>query len=225
MKAKRHIRDEREANRINWIQYAVRKSKEVKSSPAPVSTSVSAPASTSESAAAHHSAHSESVSGKTPASVFYPMLEDAEGYRLLMDSLRNVNARAEKLKDIPQEERKDNQPWHIPCINIKDDMPTTDIAVRRFLSSMTEFRKTGVRVFKVIHGHGSTGLGGKIRVAVREELAVLKSRKRIADYIIGEDFDPTNPVTRRLLGSSSRYAKDYDYGQMNPGMVIVILKL
>jgi len=42
------------------------------------------------------------------------------------------------------------------------------------------------KVIKIIHGYGSSGKGGKIKTAFREECEKLKSRKITKDYIPGE---------------------------------------
>ena len=52
-------------------------------------------------------------------------------------------------------------------VNIKYDMPTADLAVRRATYAIENGRTLGASAVKLIHGYGSSGKGGKIRLEVR----------------------------------------------------------
>lgn len=73
-------------------------------------------------------------------------------------------------------------------VNIKYDMPTADLAVRRTTYAIENGRTLGASAVKLIHGYGSTGKGGKIRLEVRAYLERQKARGQIRDYIPGERF-------------------------------------
>ena len=73
-------------------------------------------------------------------------------------------------------------------VNIKYDMPTADQAVKRTTYEIENARRTGISCVKIVHGYGSHGKGGKIRVEVRAYLERMKRQKRISDYIPGERF-------------------------------------
>ena len=45
-------------------------------------------------------------------------------------------------------------------VNLKYDMPTVDTALRRMEIELSAARHTGQKLFKFIHGYGSTGTGG-----------------------------------------------------------------
>lgn len=45
-------------------------------------------------------------------------------------------------------------------VNIKYDMPTADLAVRRTTYAIENGRTLGASAVKLIHGYGSTGKGG-----------------------------------------------------------------
>ena len=70
-------------------------------------------------------------------------------------------------------------------VNIKYDMPTADLAVRRATYAIENGRTLGASAVKLIHGYGSSGKGGKIRVEVRAYLERPKARGKIRDYIPG----------------------------------------
>ena len=102
-------------------------------------------------------------------------------------------------------------------------MPLVEEALDRMNIGLQEMRVSRVKAVKLIHGYGSTGRGGKILVGVRDELAAMKRRKQIKDYIPGEDFGPTDPATRKLADQNTAVTRDPDYGRMNHGITVVVL--
>ena len=73
-------------------------------------------------------------------------------------------------------------------VNLKYDMPTADLAVRRATWAIQNARTTGAGALKLIHGYGSHGVGGRIRVEVRAYLERQRSRGLVRDVIPGERF-------------------------------------
>ncbi len=120
-------------------------------------------------------------------------------------------------------ERKAGPSEIIPSLNLKDGMPTVADALDRMRMGLQEMRYSRVKAVRLIHGYGSTGCGGKIRIGVRKELAALKSKKQIKDYVPGEDFGPTDQASRNLVEQNRNVRHDPDYGEMNHGITIVIL--
>jgi len=111
----------------------------------------------------------------------------------------------------------------IPRLNLEDGMPPVEEAVSRMNMGIQEMRVSGVKAVKLIHGYGSTGRGGKIRVGVRNELAAMKRKRLIKDYIPGEDFGPVDAASRKLAEQEKAVARDPDYGRMNHGITVVVL--
>ena len=111
----------------------------------------------------------------------------------------------------------------IPRINLEAGMPLAEDAVRRMRMGIQEMKVSRVKTVKLIHGYGSTGRGGKIRIAVREELAAMKKRGLIRDFIPGEDFGPLDAAARKLTDQDKTVSRDPDYGRMNQGITIVVL--
>ena len=102
-------------------------------------------------------------------------------------------------------------------------MPLVEEAVSRMNMGLQELRVSGERIVKLIHGYGSSGTGGKIRTGIRNELAAMKRRKLIKDYIPGEDFGPLDVASRKLAESNISITRDPDWGRMNHGITIGIL--
>ena len=126
--------------------------------------------------------------------------------------------------ELPETRRKKtNATGTIPRVNLENGMPLVEEAISRMKTGIQEMRVSRVKAVKLIHGYGSTGRGGKIRDGVRSELADMKRRKLIRDYIPGEDFGPVDEAFRRLAEQDKSITRDPDYGRMNHGITIVVL--
>lgn len=108
-------------------------------------------------------------------------------------------------------------------VNIKYDMPTADLAVRRATYAIQNGRMLGASAVKLIHGYGSTGKGGRIRQEVRAYLERQKKRGQIRDYIPGEEFSIFNENTRSALLLCDELRRDRDLDASNNGVTIVVL--
>ncbi len=108
-------------------------------------------------------------------------------------------------------------------INLEEGMPIVEDALARMKQGLLLVKHQKVALVKLIHGYGSSGTGGSIRISVREELSAMKKRKLIKGFIIGEDFGPFSEETRNLVDKDRRIREDRDYGRCNHGITIVIL--
>ena len=102
-------------------------------------------------------------------------------------------------------------------------MPIVEEAIRRMSMGIQEMRVSGIRAVKLIHGYGSTGTGGKIRIGIRQELSTMKKRKLIRDFIPGENFGPFDETSRKMTERNRAIARDPDYGRSNHGITIVMI--
>lgn len=109
-------------------------------------------------------------------------------------------------------------------VNLEDDMPTVAQALSRLQLELRLAGRQGVCVLKIIHGFGSTGRGGKIRIAVRKELEALQARGQIAFFIPGERLTIFEEDTRRLLRLCPAFRKDHDIDRHNNGITVIVLK-
>ncbi|MDO5784475.1 MAG: Smr/MutS family protein [Eubacteriales bacterium] len=109
-------------------------------------------------------------------------------------------------------------------VNLEDDMPTVAQALSRLQLELRLAKRQGVCVLKIIHGFGSTGRGGKIRIAVRKELEMLQKRGQIAFFVPGEKLTIFEEDTRKLLQLCPAFRKDHDIDRHNNGVTAVVLK-
>ena len=107
--------------------------------------------------------------------------------------------------------------------NIEKFMPTVYQAEILVKNNLETYRRKGLKVFKIIHGYGSTGKGGALRTGIRDYLTQLKRAKIIADFVPGEDWSVFNETTRKILDLDSSFSKDSDLGKMNSGVTIIVI--
>lgn len=108
-------------------------------------------------------------------------------------------------------------------INLEDDFPTVEQAMRRLTWEVRTARQQGVRLMKIIHGFGSTGKGGKIRPAARRQLDAMKKSGHIKFYIMGERLSIFDEDTRRALDLCADLRRDSDLERHNNGVTLAVL--
>jgi hypothetical protein len=111
----------------------------------------------------------------------------------------------------------------IKTINLKFDRPTVQLALERMERELASARAAKCAALKVIHGYGSTGAGGDIRVAVQKRLRELVDAGEIAGCIFGEDWSKAEDETWSILQARAELNDDPDLGRRNLGITIVIL--
>lgn len=127
------------------------------------------------------------------------------------------------VKDDSPAPRRKKQGGGIPRLNLEDGMPLVEDAISRMNTGIQEMRVSRVKAVKLIHGYGSTGRGGRIRLGVRDELAAMKRKRLIKDFIPGEEFGPLDTASRKLAEQDKTVTRDPDYGRMNQGITVVVL--
>ena len=76
---------------------------------------------------------------------------------------------------------------------------------------------------KIIHGYGSSGAGGEIRIAVQKRVREMVAAGELRGCIFGEDWSKSNDETWRLLQAQPVLKSDADLGRRNLGITIVQL--
>ena len=56
----------------------------------------------------------------------------------------------------------------ILTINLEQGMPTVEQAKQRLIAELGRARASGTKAVKLIHGYGSSGVGGKLRIGIRQ---------------------------------------------------------
>ena len=84
-------------------------------------------------------------------------------------------------------------------------------------------REENVAVVKFIHGYGSTGAGGEIRIAVQAELAKRREQGELKAVIFGEDWRISNEAAWEVLKKIPELKRDIDLGRQNEGISLVFI--
>jgi hypothetical protein len=111
----------------------------------------------------------------------------------------------------------------IALVNIEQGMPSVDVARQRLIAAIDSNRRAGISVIKIIHGYGSSGVGGKLRVAVRKSLNRRRSEGKVARIIYGEHWSIFNQETQQFLLDYPDLSRDGDLDRYNQGITIIEL--
>jgi adenosylmethionine-8-amino-7-oxononanoate aminotransferase len=102
-------------------------------------------------------------------------------------------------------------------------MPQVGDALQRMDRELLLARQERIKLLKLVHGYGSTGEGGDIRIAVQKRLVELTQNGGIRTCIFGENWSKSDDVTWKLMQSHAELKGDPDLGRRNRGITIVVL--
>jgi hypothetical protein len=102
-------------------------------------------------------------------------------------------------------------------------MPTVGEALQHLDRELARARQSGSTVVKLIHGYGSSGAGGEIRVAVQKHLIELVGRSEIRRCIFGENWSKSDEQAWALINAHPELKRDADLGRRNLGITIVVI--
>ncbi len=108
-------------------------------------------------------------------------------------------------------------------VNLERGMPRADQAIRQLTFEIHHSRHLGCRVLKIIHGYGSSGAGGRIRVEARAYLGRLQKRREIRGFIPGEEFSIFSEDTLSAFRICDELRRDRDLERHNNGVTFILL--
>jgi hypothetical protein len=111
----------------------------------------------------------------------------------------------------------------IKTVNLKTGMPPVHQAVQHLDRELAVARQEKCKLLKLVHGYGSSGEGGDIRIAAQKRLVEMTSRGEIRGCIFGEDWTKSNEQAWALLKANPELKQDQDLGRRNLGITIVML--
>lgn len=74
-------------------------------------------------------------------------------------------------------------------------------------------RQSKATLLKLVHGYGSTGTGGDIRIAVQKRLVEMAQNGQIRGCIFGENWSKSDDAAWKLLQSQPELKGDSDLGR------------
>lgn len=108
-------------------------------------------------------------------------------------------------------------------VNLEEGMPLVRKALLNLDRELGVAIQEGYRFIKFIHGYGSRGQGGDIRIAVQKELRQSVVAGKLRECIFGEDWTISNEKTWCIIKSHPSLKQDRDLGRKNAGITIVVL--
>jgi hypothetical protein len=108
-------------------------------------------------------------------------------------------------------------------VNLKSDMPQVYEGLQRMERELALARQENATLLKLVHGYGSSGVGGDIRIAVQNRLLGMTQSGQIRGCIFGENWSKSDDATWKLLQSHPELKSDSDLGRRNRGITIVLL--
>jgi len=79
-------------------------------------------------------------------------------------------------------------PLALKLVNLEQDHPTVDNGLLRLDRALASARQERITLLKLIHGYGSSGVGGQLRTEVWKVLDRYKRAGTIREFIPGEQF-------------------------------------
>jgi hypothetical protein len=102
-------------------------------------------------------------------------------------------------------------------------MPLVEEALQRLERELALARQQKTTLLKLIHGYGSTGAGGDIRIAVQKRLVEMARNGQIRGCIFGENWSKSDEASWKLLQAHAELKSDSDLGRRNRGITIVLI--
>ncbi len=114
-----------------------------------------------------------------------------------------------------------NEDWRI--FNIEKNKPTVAEARKLLLDEISRAKRDFVTALILIHGYGSHGVGGRLKIELTKQLYAWKSQKFITDFVPGERWSETDRTSLRILSECPGLELDPDLNRRNLGITIVLL--
>ena len=111
----------------------------------------------------------------------------------------------------------------LKTVNLENGLPTIARASARLKSELQLARQNRTHLLKVIHGYGSSGVGGDLRVALQSMLRQMQDRGEIQTCIYGENWRKADERAWDLVKRYPQLKDDRDFGRGNKGITIVLL--
>jgi len=111
----------------------------------------------------------------------------------------------------------------LKTVNLEEGLPTVAQAHARLTSELQLARQSGTKILKIIHGYGSTGVGGDLRIALQASLHQMAEVGEIQFCIYGENWRKSDERAWELVKHFPALKDDRDFGKQNRGITIVVL--
>jgi len=107
-------------------------------------------------------------------------------------------------------------------VNLEYGRPVVESALKRMHNELEQAKIDGVRVVTLIHGYGSSGKGGRIRVECRKSLDYLRQKDCLKDVVHGEVFHRRSGLGKSLVRQYPELKQLCKSDFNNPGITVVV---
>lgn len=108
----------------------------------------------------------------------------------------------------------------IETLNLELGQPTVEVAVQRMKNTLSTYKRQGSKGVVVIHGWGSSGVGGSIKAAVKKALLDSDMRGLVRASAGGEEWSQKK---RELIGMCRALEEERNI-EGNAGVTVVVLR-
>ena len=108
-------------------------------------------------------------------------------------------------------------------VNLEEGMPTVERARLLLEHELRTAREQGYKAVKIIHGYGSSGVGGALRAGLQATLRRAEQDGGVVALIYGENWRVSDERSWELLKRFPEWKSDSDLGRGNKGISIVVL--
>lgn len=106
-------------------------------------------------------------------------------------------------------------------LNLENGMPTVDRALVIMKNALATYKGQGIKAVIIIHGYGSSGVGGTIKSAVLKALGESSMRGIVRSFVGGEHWYARKKEILSYCGALEGYQRRIDG---NEGVTVVILR-
>jgi hypothetical protein len=107
--------------------------------------------------------------------------------------------------------------------NLEAGRPARNEALLRLEFELRRARQAKAVAVKLIHGYGSSGVGGVLREVVQDVLRQMQREGTIRAFVAGEDWRISNEVAWEIQKQVPELKRDRDLGRANRGISVVLL--
>lgn len=111
----------------------------------------------------------------------------------------------------------------VRSVNLEEGMPPVEEGLERLEEALRRARHEGVRILRVIHGYGSSGSGGKLRIACRTLLKQKVGFNQIRGFLPGEDYSRATGAGKAMIKRHPSLGRTEYMDRGNPGITFVEL--
>ena len=108
-------------------------------------------------------------------------------------------------------------------LNLKEFMPTVEQALKMIEIEIELSRKEGIKALKIIHGYGSSGVGGEINKALQNWAKLKKRQKFIKEFIRGTEWITDSEKVLDAKKYCQNLVGDPELFFYNPGISIILI--